>query len=139
MNVWGKRESLLKKFHHEFILAQGFPVMTLAKFEEVLSMISTLAMKGSFLVGELPAWLIERDIEVKASLQLVDKLFMSEGFRVEMINYKGVAKSFGKDFARTHNINILFVAEQLRHSDHQVRNLIFYMTWVNIVCFLRRV
>ncbi|KAJ1412613.1 S-adenosyl-L-methionine-dependent methyltransferase [Sesbania bispinosa] len=100
---------------------QGFPVMTLANFEEVLSLISTLAMKGSFFVGEFPAWLVERDIEIKSDTkQWVDKLFMSKGFRVEMINYEEVAESFGKDFASGHYHNILFVAEQLRHSDDEM-------------------
>ena len=59
----------------------------------------------------------------------MDKLFLSKGFRVEMINYEGVAKSFGKDFAAGHYSNILFVAEQLRHSDDQVRrHLVLVLT-----------
>ncbi|XP_061365554.1 O-methyltransferase 1, chloroplastic [Gastrolobium bilobum] len=100
---------------------QGFPVMTLANSEEVLSMISSLAMKGSFFVGELPAWLAETDIEIKYNTkQWIDKLFMSKGFRVELINYEGVAESLGKNFATGHCNNILFVAQQLRHSDYQM-------------------
>ncbi|XP_057429931.1 O-methyltransferase 1, chloroplastic [Lotus japonicus] len=100
---------------------QGFPVMTLANCEEVLSMVSTLAMKGSFFVGELPAWLAESDIETKAiTQQWLDKLFMSKGFRVEMIKYEGVAESFGRDFTARNYNSILFVAEQLRHSDEQM-------------------
>ncbi|XP_029129996.1 uncharacterized protein LOC109812251 isoform X2 [Cajanus cajan] len=132
---------------------QGFPVMTPENFEEVLSMISSLAMKGSLFVGELPASLAEIDIEIKVSLQLinsikiifffkekkekenllwsltqsntrqwVDKLFMSKGFRVEMINYEGVAESFGKDCASGHYNNILFIAEQLLHSDDEMES-----------------
>ncbi|XP_027349728.1 uncharacterized protein LOC113861237 [Abrus precatorius] len=102
---------------------QGFPVMTLPIFEEVLSMISSLAMKGSLFVGELPAWLVETDIEIKSyTKQWMDKLFLSKGFRVEMINYEGVAESFGKYFATEHYNNILFVAEQLRHSDDQMES-----------------
>jgi len=54
---------------------------------------------------------------------------MSKGFLVEMINYEGVAESFGKDFAPRHYNNILFVAEQLRHSDDQVRHFVFRLTW----------
>ncbi|RDY08807.1 hypothetical protein CR513_06927, partial [Mucuna pruriens] len=102
---------------------QGFPMMTVANFEEVLSMISSLAMKGSLFVGELPAWLVETDIEIKSNTrQWVDKLFMSKGFRVEIINYEGVAESYGKDFASGHYNNILFVAEQLLHSDDQMES-----------------
>ncbi|KAH1195608.1 putative S-adenosyl-L-methionine-dependent methyltransferase [Glycine max] len=102
---------------------QGFPVMTLANFEEVLSMISSLAMKGSLFVGELPACVAETDIEIKSNTrQWVDKLFMSKGFRVEIINYKGFAERSGKDFVSGHYNNILFVAEQLLHSDDQMES-----------------
>ncbi|KAK7284643.1 hypothetical protein RJT34_19393 [Clitoria ternatea] len=102
---------------------QGFPMMTLANFEEILSIISSLAMKGSLFVGELPAWLFETGMEIKSNTkQCVDKLFMSNGFRVEMVNYERVAESFRKDFATGHCNNILFVAEQLRHSDDQMES-----------------
>ncbi|KOM28471.1 hypothetical protein LR48_Vigan549s002600 [Vigna angularis] len=102
---------------------QGFPMMTLANFEEVLSMISSLAMKGSLFLGELPACLTETDPEIKSNIrQWVDKLFMSKGFRVEMIKYEGIAGSYGKDFASGHNNSILFVAEQLLHSDDQMES-----------------
>lgn len=53
----------------------------------------------------------------------MEKLFMSNGFRVEMIDYNGVAESSEDEFASGHYSNILFVAEQLRHSDDQVRYL----------------
>lgn len=57
---------------------------------------------------------------------------------MEMINYEGVAKSFGKDFATKHYNNILFVAEQLRHSDDQVRNFVFCLRWQCIVVYFFR-
>ncbi|QCE12979.1 S-adenosyl-L-methionine-dependent methyltransferase [Vigna unguiculata] len=102
---------------------QGFPMMTLANFEEVLSMISSLAMKGSLFLGELPACLAETDPEIKSNIrQWLDKLFMSKGFRVEMINYEEIAGSYGKDFASGHNNSILFAAEQLLHSDDQMES-----------------
>ncbi|WVZ07540.1 hypothetical protein V8G54_020886 [Vigna mungo] len=43
----------------------GFPMITLANFEEVLSMISSLAMKGSLFLGDLPACLAETDTKIK--------------------------------------------------------------------------
>ena len=58
---------------HMRLFLQGFPMMTLANFEEVLSMISCLAMKGSLFVGELPAWLSEAELETKVSLLLIIK------------------------------------------------------------------
>jgi len=46
-------------------------MMTLANFEEVLSMIGSLAMKGSLFLGELPAFLAETDTEIKVCAQLI--------------------------------------------------------------------
>lgn len=46
---------------------------------------------------------------------------MSNGFRVNMINHEEVARSLGKVLAPVNYKNILFVAEQLRFSDDQVR------------------
>ncbi|RYR71676.1 hypothetical protein Ahy_A02g005900 isoform A [Arachis hypogaea] len=46
---------------------QGFPMMTLANFEEVLSMLSSLAMEGSFFLGELPTFLSDAETEIKRS------------------------------------------------------------------------
>jgi len=45
--------------------------MTLANFEEVLSMISSLAMKGSLFWGELPSCLAETDTEIKVSALII--------------------------------------------------------------------
>lgn len=56
--------------------------------------------------------------------QWMDKLFMSNGFRVDMISYEDVARNLGKQLASEQYKNILFVAEQLRFSDDQVRQLV---------------
>lgn len=50
----------------------------------------------------------------------MNKLFMSNGFRVDMIGYDEVAKSLGKEVSPGDYKNILFVAEQLQFSDDQV-------------------
>ncbi|XP_059438931.1 O-methyltransferase 1, chloroplastic [Corylus avellana] len=100
---------------------QGLPVMTLARFEEVLYIVSNLAINGCFFLGELPAWLVETEIGMKSSTrQWMDKLFMSNGFRVDMISYEDVARNLGKQLASEQYKNILFVAEQLRFSDDQM-------------------
>lgn len=54
----------------------------------------------------------------------MDKLFMSNGFRVDMISYEDVARNLSKQLASGQYKNILFVAEQLRFSDDQVRLLV---------------
>ncbi|XP_044502986.1 O-methyltransferase 1, chloroplastic [Mangifera indica] len=102
---------------------QGLPVTTLASFEEILLLISSLAMKGCFCLGELPAWLTETEIGNKSTTKKwMEKLFMSNGFRVEMVSYSEVAGSLGKELAPGYYKNILFVAEQLRYSDVQMEN-----------------
>lgn len=47
---------------------QGLPVMTLASFEEILFTVSSLAMKGCLLLGELPGWLPETEVGTNVSL-----------------------------------------------------------------------
>lgn len=46
---------------------QGFPVVTLANFEEILDLIGSMATEGSYFLGELPAWLAETEIGKKVS------------------------------------------------------------------------
>ncbi|XP_015891959.2 O-methyltransferase 1, chloroplastic isoform X2 [Ziziphus jujuba] len=100
---------------------QGLPLMTLRSFEEILLVVSCLAMNGSFFVGELPSWLQNTDIGIKSTTgEWMEKLFKSNGFWVDMVIHKGVAKSLGKDLASIKYENILFVAEHLRFSDDQM-------------------
>ncbi|XP_039035719.1 putative S-adenosyl-L-methionine-dependent methyltransferase Mflv_0168 [Hibiscus syriacus] len=100
---------------------QGLPVMTLARFEEILSTVSGMAMKGSVFLGELPAWLAETEFGSKSSTgEWMGNLFMSNGFKVEMVRYNDVAKSLGKAVKPGEHKNILFVSEQLRFSNAQM-------------------
>lgn len=48
--------------------------MTLASFEEILFVVSGLAMNGCIFLGELPAWLTETDIGIKVGCH-IDKWF----------------------------------------------------------------
>ncbi|GMI73749.1 hypothetical protein like AT4G02405 [Hibiscus trionum] len=100
---------------------QGLPVMTLARFEEILFIVSGMAKKGSLFLGELPAWLAETGFGSKSSTEeWMDNLFMSNGFKVGMISYNDVAKSLGKVVKPGEHENILFVSEQLRLSEDQM-------------------
>ncbi|KAJ4968133.1 hypothetical protein NE237_014834 [Protea cynaroides] len=102
---------------------QGLPVLTLARFNELLFIVSSLAMKGSLLLGELPTWLTETEVGTKSTTQKwMDKLFMSHGFKVEVINFEDVTRSMGRDPPSGGYKNILFVAEQLRLSDDQMES-----------------
>lgn len=58
--------------------------------------------------------------------QWMEKLFMSNGFRVDIIGYDDIARNLGKQLAQGDYKNILFVAEQLQFSDDQVRQLVPY-------------
>lgn len=42
--------------------------MTLASFEEILFVVSGMAMNGCFFLGELPAWLAETEFGTKVRL-----------------------------------------------------------------------
>ncbi|KAF5931361.1 hypothetical protein HYC85_032234 [Camellia sinensis] len=99
---------------------QGLPLMTLESFEEIISIVSNLAMKGCLFLGELPAWLIETETEIKSSTRNMDKLFMSNGFRVDMISNNEIAKNLGRKPLPGDYKSIFFVAEQLRFSDDQM-------------------
>ncbi|PSR89517.1 S-adenosyl-L-methionine-dependent methyltransferase [Actinidia chinensis var. chinensis] len=100
---------------------QGLPLMTLTCFEDILSVASSLAMKGCVFFGELPAWLAETEIGIKSCKQSwMDKLFMGNGFRVSLISYNELAKNVGREQAPGDCETILFVAEQLRFSDDEM-------------------
>ncbi|PIA61344.1 hypothetical protein AQUCO_00300708v1 [Aquilegia coerulea] len=106
---------------------QGLPMMTLASFIDVLVTVSSLATKGCFFVGELPAWLAETEVVIKGLEQpdtrrWIDKLFLSNGFRVDMISYDEVAKDVCRNPPSGDCTHILFVAEQLRLSDVQMES-----------------
>ncbi|XP_065860461.1 O-methyltransferase 1, chloroplastic [Euphorbia lathyris] len=107
--------------HPSIWAMQGLSIVTLASFEEILCIVSSLAMNGCLFLGELPAWLAKTEIRSKSSMEKwMDKLFMSNGFRVEMLCYNEAARSLGKELAPKDYKNILFVAEQLRYSDDQM-------------------
>ncbi|KAI6694692.1 hypothetical protein NL676_022402 [Syzygium grande] len=100
---------------------QGLPLMNLASFEDMLFVVSSMAMNGSLFLGELPGWLAETGIGRNFdSGKWMDKLFMSNGFRVDIINYNEVARNLGKQLTSEEYRKILFVAEQLRFSDAQM-------------------
>ncbi|KAK3415480.1 hypothetical protein EUGRSUZ_H01107 [Eucalyptus grandis] len=100
---------------------QGLPLINLASFEDILFVVSSMAMKGSLFLGELPRLLAEtgirRDFD---SGKWMDKLFMSSGFRVDIISYDEVARNLGKQLTLEEYRKILFVAEQLQFSDAQM-------------------
>lgn len=102
---------------------QGLPIKTLVDFEDVLFIVSSLAMKGSYFLGELPSWLAETEIKSRSStstMKWMDKLFMGNGFRVETIVLEELARRLGKELTLEPYKNIPFVAEQLRFSDYEM-------------------
>lgn len=54
----------------------------------------------------------------------MEKIFMGNGFRVELISYSEVAAKLGRELAPRDYEGLLFVAEQLRFSDDQARTLL---------------
>ncbi|XP_022143726.1 uncharacterized protein LOC111013567 [Momordica charantia] len=102
---------------------QGLPIKTLVDFEDIMFIVSSMAMKGSLFLGELPSWLAETEIRSMSSTSTakwMDKIFMSNGFRVKTIVLEEVARRLGKELRSGPYKNIPFVAEQLRFSDDQM-------------------
>ncbi|XP_073157101.1 O-methyltransferase 1, chloroplastic-like [Henckelia pumila] len=102
---------------------QGFPILNLADFKDILEDVSNLATKGSLLFGEMPIWLggTENGTTVNESTATwMDKLFTGHGLRVELLDYEEVAHSLGKESTGDRYTNVLFVAEQLQFSDDQM-------------------
>ncbi|OEL20515.1 hypothetical protein BAE44_0018465 [Dichanthelium oligosanthes] len=102
---------------------QGLPLPTTMSLENLLLVISNLAMKGSIFIGELPHF-PDRTSSMDKGLEQdnLEKLFFSQGFRVSFVQYDDVAKDIGLDLATSweQHGRLLFVAEQLRLSDAQV-------------------
>ncbi|KAK6940491.1 Methyltransferase Ppm1/Ppm2/Tcmp [Dillenia turbinata] len=106
------------------LCTQGLPMRTLVNFEEMLYVVSSLAVKGSLFIGELPVWLKEAEVGMKSNTKTwMDQLFMRNGFKVETVSYDNVAMSLGEKLTLGDHESILFVAEHLRFSDAQVRGL----------------
>ncbi|KAL8143052.1 hypothetical protein V2J09_016084 [Rumex salicifolius] len=100
---------------------QGLPLMTLAGLEDVLFNVSSLAMKDSVMVGELPAWFAESEFVMKSSRDgWVEKLFLSHGFRFNVIAYEEMARSLGRELQLGDPDQLVFSGEHLRHSDAQM-------------------
>nr|XP_043621015.1 O-methyltransferase 1, chloroplastic [Erigeron canadensis] len=100
---------------------QGFPVLNLASFKEILFIASNLAMKGCVFSGELPLWLTETEVGIKPSVEKwIDELFMSYGFRVRILEYDGVARSLCQEKVLGPSDSLLFVAKHLRFSDDEM-------------------
>lgn len=100
---------------------QGLPLTNLECFEEILFLVSSLAMNGCLFLGELSPCLTQPHAKSELDTgRWIDKLFMESGFRVQLINYDEVAKRLHKKVEPGNIDNILFVAEQLRFSDDQM-------------------
>ncbi|KAK6941000.1 Methyltransferase Ppm1/Ppm2/Tcmp [Dillenia turbinata] len=100
---------------------QGLPLRTLVNFEEMLYVVSSLAVKGSLFIGELPVWPKEAEVGMKSNTKTwMNQLFMRNGFKVETVSYDNVAMSLGEKLTLGDHESILFVAEHLRFSDAQM-------------------
>ncbi|CAH8294403.1 unnamed protein product [Eruca vesicaria subsp. sativa] len=96
---------------------QGLPIESQSCFEAILSAVSSLAMNESYLIGELPT-----DITHQSDLKKwMEKLFMSNGFQVNIVSYEEIAENLGVALhSQVNNDTIMFVAQQLRFSDDQM-------------------
>ncbi|XP_026665274.2 putative S-adenosyl-L-methionine-dependent methyltransferase Mjls_1071 isoform X4 [Phoenix dactylifera] len=99
---------------------QGLPLLTSTGLNDILFAISNLAMKGSFLIGELPLCFLGTEIgDMPAAQKYMEKLFISHGFRADAFDYGEIAKNMLLEPPSGAYKNVLFIAEQLRLSDSQ--------------------
>ncbi|CAD6220481.1 unnamed protein product [Miscanthus lutarioriparius] len=104
---------------------QGLPLSTTTSLENLLLVISNLAMKGSIFIGELPHFPdCTAPMDMGLEHENLEKLFFNQGFRVSFVQYDNVAKDIGLDLATPWEQcgRMLFVAEQLRFSDAQMES-----------------
>ncbi|KAF3330784.1 S-adenosyl-L-methionine-dependent methyltransferase [Carex littledalei] len=99
---------------------QGLPLANSINFEELLLLISSLAMKGSIFFGQLhiPSdWIISGTKE-----EWLEKVLLRHGFRGGLVKYSEVAGNSGSDSDAGFESpgSVLFVAEHLRMSDAQM-------------------
>ncbi|XP_010456040.1 PREDICTED: uncharacterized protein LOC104737538 [Camelina sativa] len=96
---------------------QGLPLESQSGFEAILSAISSLAMNECYLIGEFPT-----NITLQPDLtKWMEKLFMSNGFRVKIVKYEEIAASLGIVLqSPVNHDSVLFIAQQLKFSDDQM-------------------
>lgn len=104
---------------------QGLPLFTSTSLENLLLVVSNLAMKGSIFIGEVPHfpdWTAAADMV--SEQDKLENLFFTQGFRVSFVHYENVATDIGLGLAppRKKHGRDLFVAEQLRFSDAQTES-----------------
>ncbi|KAM0954394.1 putative methyltransferase Ppm1/Ppm2/Tcmp, S-adenosyl-L-methionine-dependent methyltransferase [Dioscorea sansibarensis] len=100
---------------------QGLPLMSSACFNDLLFLVSCLAMKGSIFLGVLPGWLIGTEFgNMAATRKWMESLFMSHGFQVSIVSYAEVSRKLHLEPPTENLCSVLFVAEQLRFSDAQM-------------------
>eukprot|EP00249_Psilotum_nudum_P012462 c23799_g1_i2 orf=91-1074(+) len=102
---------------------QGLDHLT-SGLQDILTCVSSLAMKGAFVFGELPLTALDTAFKDTGKQQL-EEVFMGQGFKVKTVSYHKIAQEYvctqyeeftGGGFGK----RFLFVAQQLRLSDDQV-------------------
>ncbi|KAG0584646.1 hypothetical protein KC19_3G225500 [Ceratodon purpureus] len=107
---------------------QGLQTLTAEGLKVILRCVSTLAMKDSVFLGELRCSAIsDNPQDISAELS---RVFGSNGFHVSLVLHKEISSSAcSKNRPLTEmndqdlGVELLFVAKQLRLSDHQVDDL----------------
>ncbi|ONK78679.1 uncharacterized protein A4U43_C02F21310 [Asparagus officinalis] len=100
---------------------QGLPLMTLAGFENVLATVSSLAMEGCTFMGELPGFLLGAEMrKMDTQRETLEKLFMSHGFQVDVVEHDVIARNLHLDLPPGDYNGIFYMARQLRLSDSQM-------------------
>ncbi|KAG6531685.1 O-methyltransferase 1, chloroplastic-like isoform X1 [Zingiber officinale] len=99
---------------------QGFPMSTTTNLIDILSLVSSSAMKGSIFLGEFPTSLaVESSQIAKDNRQdKIQRLLVDHGFLVNATRRDEINKDSQLD--ESGDGSFLFIAEQLRFSDAQM-------------------
>lgn len=108
---------------------QGLQTLTAEGLEVVLRCVSSLAMKDSIFLGELPCTALGDISQENVSAEL-SRVFGSNGFHVSLVPHKEISAGAWSNSRhltelneQDHGMELLFVAKQLRLSDHQVDDM----------------
>lgn len=94
---------------------------TMTNLIDILSLVSSSAMKGSIFLGELPTSLAVESSQIEAKDNRQDRirrLLVNHGFRVNATSHDEINKDTQLD--ESGGGSLLFIAKQLRFSDAQM-------------------
>lgn len=118
--VWIKKHGILKD--HFSIFLYFILLWTLQRFNRFIKKLHFF-----WFLTFLPSFSIFLSTEQNAVKKMMTKMFMTNGLRVDISDYKVIAETLQRQPPTGVCHNILFVAHQLQFSDGQVFSFLFFI------------